>query len=265
MTPTTGEGSDAPAVELAELVAYLDELLESQRFEDYGPNGLQVDGRRRISRLAVGVSACRELFERAAEWRADAVLVHHGLFWDNLPRQLTGLAYERVAALIRADMSLIAYHLPLDAHPQLGNNILALRGLGLSDPQPFGFAKGSPIGLRGVCSEAIAVDDLAARCTELFGQTPQILGFSSSGTIQGVGIVTGGGQEFVYEAINDGLDALVTGEASEWVTNLAREAGLCYVVAGHHATERLGVRALGEHLAETFGVEATFIDVPNPV
>lgn len=247
-----------------ELVAHCDALLDIHATRDFGPNGLQVEGRRPVRRIATGVSACLELFERARDGGFDAVFVHHGLFWDGMPRQITGWQYRRVAALIDNGIHLVAYHLPLDRHPELGNNVLAARGLGLYSIEPFAQYEGAPIGFRGRYPEPIPAAELVARCEKLFGQAP--LAFHAGpAEIGSVGIVSGGAQRELHQAIAAGLDAYVTGEAAEWVMNLARDAGIHYLAAGHYATERLGVRALGEHLAGRFGLEHEFLDVPNPV
>jgi dinuclear metal center YbgI/SA1388 family protein len=251
-------------VATAELVRYLDDYLEASAVEDYGPNGLQVEGAARVRRLVTGVSSCRALFLRARELGADAILVHHGLFWRGTPHPLVGVQYGRVAELIRAGLALLAYHLPLDRHAELGNNALAARRLGLVELTPFGLHQGVAIGFAGTLPEAVAASELAARCATVYQQQPLLLG-DPARSVRRVGIVSGGAQSEFPQAIAAGLDAYVTGEASEWVTNLARESGVAYLAAGHYATERLGVRALGEHLAERFGIDCQFVDVPNPV
>lgn len=260
--------SDATAgprgeVATAQLVRYLDTYLEAGAVSDYGPNGLQVEGPAAVRRLVTGVSACHELFVRARELAADAVLVHHGLFWRGTPYPLVGVQYRRVAELIRSGLALLAYHLPLDRHAEVGNNALAARALGLEELQPFGMHEGVAIGWQGAFPDAIGSDELARRCHELYGQEPLVLG--PQRPVRRVGIVSGGAQGDLPQAIAAGLDAFVTGEASEWVTNLAREAGIVYLAAGHYASERLGVRALAEHLRDRFGLAVEFVDVPNPV
>ncbi len=247
-----------------QLVAYLDGYLDAARGADYGPNGLQVAGRPQIARLATGVSAGVELFERAAAAGADAVLVHHGIFWKFTSPVLTGHHLRRVEVLLRSGLNLLAYHLPLDRHPELGNNALAARGLGLVDLEPFAIYEGLPVGFRGRFPSPVAAAELAARCHRLFAQEPQVFG-AGPDPLATVGIVSGGAQAELYQAIAAGLDAYVTGEAAEWVVNVAKESAIHYLACGHYATERLGVRALGEHLAQKFGLEVEFIDVPNPV
>jgi dinuclear metal center YbgI/SA1388 family protein len=245
------------------LVAYLDEYLEAAKGRDFGPNGLQVEGKAEIRKVVTGVSACQELFVRAREAGADAILVHHGLFWDWMPRSLTGIQYRRVAELIRADINLLGYHLPLDRHPKLGNNSVAAALFGLEDVTPFALYDGLPVGFKGSFPQPVSPEALLARCAEVYAQPP--LAFTAGPqAIRTLGIVSGGGQKELYVAIAEGLDAYITGEVSEWVMNVAREAGIHYLAAGHYATERLGVRALGEHLRERFGLDVEFIDVPNP-
>ena len=247
-----------------DLVVYLDQYLDASHGRDYGPNGLQVEGREEIRKVVTGVSSCEELFVRAREAGADAVLVHHGLFWEGMPRTLTGFQFRRVVELIRGKMSLIAYHLPLDRHAEVGNNALACHAFGLAGIEPFGLHEGLPIGFKGHFPEPIAATELVGRCRRVYGQVPLAF-LSGPDPVRFMGIISGGAQQELYQAIGEGLDAYITGEVSEWVMNVAREAGIHYLAAGHYATERLGIRALGEHLAEKFGIEAEFIDVPNPV
>lgn len=245
------------------LVSYLDQYLDAATGRDYGPNGLQVEGREEVRKIVTGVSACQELFVRAREAGADAVLVHHGLFWEGSPRTLTGFRYRRVAELIRGEINLLAYHLPLDRHLEVGNNAVAARALGLEEIVPFGLHEGLPLGVSGRFPAPIPAAELVARCERLYGQQP-LSYLAGRDAVSTVGIISGGGQGEFYSAIDAGLDAYVTGEVTEWIMNVARETGTHYLAAGHYATERLGVKALGEHLAARFGIEVEFIDVPNP-
>lgn len=247
-----------------ELVSYLDDLLDAHLTSDVCPNGLQVEGRATIGRIISGVSACQELFRVARQRAADAVLVHHGIFWRGDPPTLIGFRRQRVAELLAGDVNLIAYHLPLDRHPELGNNAIAARELGLEEVRPFGHHENAPLGTRGHFPESLTVSELQERCRRVFGQAPQVFA-GEDRSISTIGIISGAAQREFYTAIESGLDAFVTGESSEWVVNLARETGVVYVAAGHYATERLGIRALGEHVAEQFRVEVEFVDVPNPV
>jgi dinuclear metal center YbgI/SA1388 family protein len=247
-----------------ELVAYLRDLLDIDRSPDLCPNGLQVEGAARIDRLVTGVSACQELFERAVAVGAQAVLVHHGLFWRGDPRPVVGFRKRRLAELLAADVNLLAYHLPLDRHSELGNNVLAARGLGLEALVEFGSYEGAPIGWSGRFARPLAAAELAERCSTLFGQRPQLFG-GADRPVSTLGVISGGAQREFHAAIAAGLDAFLTGEASEWVVNVARETGTLYVAAGHYATERLGVQALGEHLVERFGLSVEYVEVHNPV
>lgn len=243
------------------LARHLDALLDAASFDDYAPNGLQVEGTRPIEHVAVGVSANGALIERAIESGADAILVHHGFFWRSDPRTITGLRYRRIAPLIRHGMSLFGYHLPLDAHVSLGNNVGVLEAVGASRTEAFGRP---PIGWLGELPEPADRGVIVARLAEATGQTPLAL-LHGPASVKRIGVVTGGGAGFFEAALESGADLFVTGEPSEQSQGLAAELGANFVAAGHHATERFGPRRLGEHLHETFGVRVTFIDVPNPV
>ena len=247
-----------------ELIAHLDELLEPARFDDYGPNGLQVPGAEEGRMVATGVSAHLELFERAAEAGAQLVLCHHGIFWRGDALALDARRAARLRALFDADLSLAAYPLPLDAHPEVGNNALICERLGVRPTEPFGDHKGRSIGWVGRYDEPVAAADFLDRCAAAFGRAP--LAFADGpDRVGSVGVVSGGGSKYLDEAIARRLDAFVTGEPSEPGMADAREAGIHFIAAGHYATETFGVRRLGELLAERFGVEHRFLEVPNPV
>ena len=252
-----------PPIDRDDLVHFLDAYLDSDQ-DDYGPNGLQVEGTSTIERVVTAVSSCEELFHQARELKADAVLVHHGLFWRGQPLQLTGFRYRRVKALIEGDINLIAYHLPLDRHSELGNNVLAAQAFGLEHIEPFAPMKGRPIGFKGIFPEPIDAEAFVSRCASVFDQAPLAFTYGPN-PVRSLGIISGGAQGEFYTAIDDGLDAYITGEVSEWVMNVAKETGTHYLAAGHYATERLGIRRLGELLAERFGLDVTFVDIPNPV
>jgi dinuclear metal center YbgI/SA1388 family protein len=248
-----------------QLIAALDELLQPAGFRDLGPNGLQVPGAPEVSRVVTGVSARRELCERAVALGAQLVLVHHGLFWDFQPTGLTPLLAERLRPLFKHDINLAAYHLPLDAHAELGNNALLAAALGCEAQRPFGDYKGTPIGRAGTfAGDGISPDDLRARVREATGREPLLLGAGPE-RIRTIGIVSGSAADTLHEAAAQGLDAFLTGEPREHITAEAQELGLHFVAAGHYATETFGVRALGDLLAERFGIEHTFVDLPNPV
>jgi dinuclear metal center YbgI/SA1388 family protein len=247
------------------IVAYLDELLDAPGWPDYGPNGLQVPGSERVERIVSGVSAHAELFERAAAAEADMVLCHHGIFWDKAPRAIGRGQKARLKALFDADLSLVAYHLPLDAHAEVGNNALICSALGLEPTEPFGEQRGRAIGRIG-CATGAGQDapELFARCASAFEREPLVFS-EGPDTVRSVGVVSGGGAGSLANAVERGLDAFVTGEPSEPAMAEAREAGIHFVAGGHYATETFGVRRLGELLAERFGVEHRFVDIPNPV
>ncbi|MCW8943918.1 MAG: Nif3-like dinuclear metal center hexameric protein [Sedimenticola sp.] len=247
-------------IELIELEQYCNRLLNAADFEDYCPNGLQVDGgRASIQQIATAVTASQAVIEAAAEAKADLLLVHHGYFWRGEPSPLTGVKGRRIRALINSATSLMAYHLPLDAHPELGNN----RMLG----DKLGCAKAAPLNKGLIWQGELAGEAPAAfadRITNVLGRKPLFIE-GHERAIQRVGWCTGAAQSAIVEAAAAGLDAFVSGEVSEATTHLARELGIHYFAAGHHATERYGVQALGQHLAEQFGLTHRFIDEINPV
>ncbi|HEX8066598.1 MAG TPA: Nif3-like dinuclear metal center hexameric protein [Thermoleophilaceae bacterium] len=251
-------------VDARELIRALDDLLQPHAFDDMGPNGLQVPGTRAIERVATGVTAQRALFERAIEQDAQLVLVHHGLFWNFAPVGLTRLLAERLRPLFRHDVALAAYHLPLDAHPEVGNNALICEALGLRRGEPFAEVKGRSIGFVGHAAAPIGLDRLVDRCRQAFGRDPLVLP-AGDGEVARVGVVSGGGGSSLAEAADLGLDALVTGEPEEPSMADAAETGVSLIAGGHYATETFGVRRLGELVAERFGVEHRFVEVPNPV
>jgi dinuclear metal center YbgI/SA1388 family protein len=248
-----------------DIVAALDELLSPAAFHDLGPNGLQVPGAAEVRRVVCGVSAQRELIERAIELDAQLVLVHHGLFWDFHPTGLTPVLAERLRPLFRHDVALAAYHLPLDAHPEVGNNALLAGLLGCESHAPFGAYRGVPIGRAGTfAGDGIPATDLFARVREVTGREPTVFDGGPE-RVRRIGIVSGSAADRLPEAVEAGLDAFLTGEPREHVMADARESGIHFLAAGHYATETFGVRRLGEWLQERFDVEATFVDIPNPV
>jgi dinuclear metal center YbgI/SA1388 family protein len=246
------------------IIAHLDELLETGAFDDYGPNGLQVPGAQEVSLVATGVSAHRELFERAAESGAQLLLCHHGILWDSHPRALTPQLKARLAALFEADLSLAAYHLPLDAHPEVGNNALICEALGLERAEPFAEHRGRSIGFVGRSDEGIPIDELLERCRAVFGRAP-FAWDAGPELVRSLGVVSGGAASSFAEAVALGLDAFLTGEPAEFAMADAREAEVHFIAAGHYATETLGIRRIGELVSERFGVDHRFVDVPNPV
>jgi dinuclear metal center YbgI/SA1388 family protein len=250
--------------QLSDIIAYLDDLLEVPDFPDYGPNGLQVPGREEVTMVATGVSAHRQLFERAAEAGAQLVIAHHGLFWDFHPRSLSPPMKERLRVLFDNEIALAGYHLPLDAHPEVGNNALICAALGLERAEPFGEHRGRSVGHVGRAAEGIPFAELRRRCAEAFGQEP-FAWDSGPELVRSVGIVSGAAASSFGEAIALGLDAFLTGEPAEHVMADALESGTHFIAAGHYATETFGVRRVGELVADRFGVEHRFIDAPNPI
>jgi dinuclear metal center YbgI/SA1388 family protein len=250
-------------VQLTELLEYTDNLLEVDRFRDYCPNGLQVEGRDQIKKIVTGVTASQALLERAVEAQADAILVHHGYFWKGEDPRVIGMKYRRLSCLLENQMNLIAYHLPLDAHPVYGNNAQLATKLGLSVEGRFGRDEPA-IGMYGHLGQAMPVSDFLARIESALGQTPLHIAGELE-TIQSVAWCTGAAQSYIEQAVELGVDAYITGEVSEQTVHIARECGLHFISAGHHATERYGIQALGEHLSQHFGLRQQFIDVPNPV
>src|SRR4051794_31798653 len=242
-----------------EIIAFLDDLLDSPAFEDYGPNGLQVPGADEVSMLVTGVSAHLELFDRAAALRAQMVLCHHGLFWRKQPQALDERRKARLKTLFDTDMSLAAYHLPLDAHPEVGNNALILAELGFERGEKFG-----DVGWTGEASEPVARDELIERCRRAFRQEPVAFPDGPE-QVSSIGVVSGGGAFALSEAVERGLDAMISGEPSEPAMADAQEAGITFIAGGHYATETFGARRPGEMLAERFDVEHRFVEVPNPV
>jgi dinuclear metal center YbgI/SA1388 family protein len=248
-----------------DILGFCDELLEIDSFEDYGPNGLQVPGKTEVRKVATGVTANLECLQGAVNAGAELVITHHGLLWGSDPSPLSVPMAARLRALLCADVSLAAYHLPLDAHSEIGNNALLRDALGLErDDRPFGEAKGSTVGLIGRAPEPIEVSELSRRLQEAVGQEPLVFEGGPE-RISSVGIVTGAGGFALHEAGPMGLDALVTGEPSEPVMGESREYGIHFLAGGHYATETFGIRRLGELIAERFPIEHEFIDVPNPV
>jgi dinuclear metal center YbgI/SA1388 family protein len=248
-----------------ELAAYLNGILVPERFRDYCPNGLQVEGRSDIDRIVCGVTANQALIDAAIERGADALLVHHGWFWKNEDGRVTGFRKQRLQALLAHDINLFAYHLPLDAHPELGNNAQLAQRLGWEvtgrfAEQEIGFL-GSPGA--GLPAPTFA-RDIAARVATVLGREPLLIG-DPAREVRTVAWCSGGAQGYFEQAILAGADLYMSGEISEHTVHLARESGVPYLAAGHHATERYGVMALGAHLAERFGLHCDYVEIDNPV
>jgi dinuclear metal center YbgI/SA1388 family protein len=249
-------------IDLLALEAYCNDLLEVSDFDDYCPNGLQVEAGDQVSRLMVGVTASQALIEAACEWRADLLLVHHGYFWKGESPALRGMKGQRIKRLFESGISLMAYHLPLDAHPDYGNNAELGRLLGFQHAAAT--ESGNGLIWQAELDAPMSGASLGAHLNQVLGREPlHILGREQD--ITQVGWCTGAAQGYLEQAAALGLDAFISGEISESTVHTARELGIDYFAAGHHATERYGVQALGRHLAERFGLTCEFVDIDNPV
>ncbi|MBL4867206.1 MAG: Nif3-like dinuclear metal center hexameric protein [Pseudomonadales bacterium] len=246
------------------LVSHLDALLKPHLFRDYCPNGLQVEGKEQIKKLITGVTASQALIEQAIAENADAVLVHHGYFWKGESETITGMKRKRLKRLLAHDINLIAYHLPLDAHPTLGNNIQLAKQLGLQVEGGLEPDNPRSIGLVGKLLTPMTVAEFSKLLEDKLGNKPLSLAGGSS-KIERIAWCTGAAEGFIDKAIALEVDAYLTGEVSEPTYHTVQEQGIHFFAAGHHATERYGVKALGEHLSQELGIEQVFIDIHNPI
>ena len=257
------------------LTEFCDEYLSAAAFKDYAPNGLQVDGGRPIQRIVTGVTACEALIDAAIADKADAILVHHGYFWKGEPAPITGMKGQRIRKLMQHGISLIGYHLPLDAHPRIGNNAKLAEQLDMTIIGALYPSESHPVGNIATCTPQNA-QSLITQITDALGRLPlhisahyQASDSNQSDTqnnrlIERVGICSGGAQDMIEQAALMGCDAFISGEISERTTHIARELGIDYFACGHHATERGGIQALGDIVAQQFGLPVTFIDIDNP-
>ena len=250
------------AVALTTLVDETDRFLNAAKIPDYCPNGLQVEGRPQVRRIVSGVTASQALLDAAVEAHADVVLVHHGYFWRNEDPRVVGMKQRRLKTLLSNDISLLAYHLPLDVHPEVGNNVQLARLLGLTVEGSLEPDNPRSVGLVGSLDTPLAPAEFMRRIQSALGREPVMV--ESPGLIRRVAWCTGGAQGYIDQAVAAGVDAYLTGEISEPTAHIARENELSFFAAGHHATERYGVQALGEYLAKRFAIEHLFIDCPNP-
>jgi len=248
-------------MQLIELRDYIGSELEVSRFRDYCPNGIQVEGRAEVKRIATGVTASLAVLEAATAWGADAILVHHGYFWRSEDACITGIKKRRIAQLLQHDVSLLAYHLPLDAHPQWGNNAQLGKRLGFVEAGRFGE---QDIACHGNLLETTSLAQLQRRIAETLRREPQVIGDLDS-KVSKIAWCSGGGQGYFEQAIALGVEVFLTGEVSEQCFHLAQETGVAFIAAGHHATERYGIQSLGEGLATRFGFEHRFFDQDNPI
>lgn len=246
---------------LNELRDYNASLLQTSLFKDYCPNGLQVEGRAEVQRIATAVTASQAVLDEAIAWGADAILVHHGYFWRNEDATIIGIKKRRIAQLLRNDVSLLAYHLPLDAHAELGNNAQISKLLGLAEQGRFGEQN---IVCKGALNAPQSLAQFGSKIEQNLQRKPQIIGDGEK-MIRTVAWCSGGAQGYFEQAVAQGVDAYFTGEISEQNFHLANETGVAFIAAGHHATERFGIQALGTHLANQFGLEHRFFDQANPI
>lgn len=247
-----------------QLEKILNEKLQPERIKDYAPNGLQVEGAHEIKTIVTAVSASYAVIEAAIEKNAQAILVHHGYFWSNEPSVLTGMKGRRIRALMKNDINLFGYHLPLDIHPELGNNVQLAR---LLEINVEGYLEGHPqsVGLYGSLKTPLSAEALSQCLTNQLARAPLHIAPEIDKPIKTIGWVTGGGQDYLHQAAALGLDAFISGEISERTTYIAREENIHYFAAGHHATERYGIKALGEWLSAEHGMDVIFVDIDNPV
>jgi dinuclear metal center YbgI/SA1388 family protein len=250
--------------QVSELVNYTNNLLEIGKFKDYCPNGLQVEGSNEVNLLVSGVTACAALLDVAIEKQADAILVHHGYFWKNEDTRITGIKRHRLQKILASNINLIAYHLPLDAHTIYGNNAQLGQILGLTSRGLFGNGGGIDIAMRGELAATMSGEEFAGYINAQLCRPPIHIAGSKK-RIKTIGWCTGSAQSYIEKAAELGLDAYLSGEISEQTVHIARESGTHFFAAGHHATERYGVKALGRHLSEKFDLEHEFIDIDNPV
>lgn len=251
-------------VRLNDLLNYTDSLLGIDDYQDYCPNGLQVQGRDEVRKIVTGVSASQALIDAAVDIGADLLLVHHGFFWKGEDPRIVGMKQRRIKALFANDISLAAYHLPLDGHEELGNNAqLALR-LGITVARRFGPGPMGGIAMMGELPQALSAEVLALRIADALQREPLLIKGGAK-PVKRLGWCSGAAQGYLEQAAALGMDAFISGEISEHTVHAARELGIHYFAAGHHATERYGVKALGEHLSKLFTLESHFIDMANPV
>ncbi|MCK5813256.1 MAG: Nif3-like dinuclear metal center hexameric protein [Cocleimonas sp.] len=246
---------------LNRLVTYTNDLLSIDKFKDYSPNGLQVEGKPEIHRLVSGVSATMDLIDAAIEHKADVLLVHHGWFWDKENPRIIGMKKRRLQKLMQYDISLLGYHLPLDAHPILGNNAQLAVLFGFTTE---GVMDSQGVGNYGRLSEYTSLEGFGEQIEKGLKRKPLLIS-GGDHAIRRIAWCSGGAQDWIHKAIELGVDAFISGEISEHTVHVAKESGIHYIAAGHHATERYGIKALGDHLAAKHGLEHTFIDINNPV
>ena len=247
-----------------QLISILDKYLEAETIPDYGPNGLQVEGREEVENIITGVTASLELIEKAVEKNADMLLVHHGILWKGQNETVKGSFKRRLQRLLEHNINLCGYHLPLDRHLEVGNNAILAKKLGLKKITGFGDHKGTTIGVTGQFGKEKSISELTDQLQKLLNRELMVFKYGQE-LVKHIGIVSGGGQQFLQEAVDKNLDVFITGEVSEYVFHLAKEEQIHFISAGHHATETFGIYTLGEWISQNHGLNVEFVDVPNPV
>lgn len=250
-------------IERTQLVSFLNAELQSDKIRDYCPNGLQVEGTNTVRKIVTGVTASQALLDAAVAAGADTVLVHHGYFWKNEPASITGIKKARLQTLLRNDINLLAYHLPLDVHPRLGNNARLGALLGAENISAVPSAEPLGVLMQGQFKQPISLDDIAVKLKQTLGRDV-LVHDAAVDDVTTVAWCTGGGQGYIEQAAEAGAQLFISGEVSEQTIHLSRELGIHFIAAGHHATERYGVKALGEYIASNFDVDVQFIDIDNP-
>jgi dinuclear metal center YbgI/SA1388 family protein len=249
-------------IKLKELITYLNEYLEVAKTRDVAINGLQVEGKDTIERIVVGVSATVDLFKKALDKKADLILVHHGLFWGS-PIPIKGYMKKRIEALVKNDVSLAAYHLPLDMHPIVGNNAQLSKVLEIKDVSTFGNYKGSEIGVKGFFEKPQKLHSIASILNKTLETDPYIFDFGSR-EVKSVAIVSGGASDMIHQAIEEEVDLFITGEPSEYMQSVCKESNINFICAGHYNSEKLGIIALGNHIKDFYNIDVEYVDIPNP-
>lgn len=252
------------SVELTRLTQYCNQLLSSHSVKDYCPNGLQVEGRPLVQNVVGGVTASQALIDKAIALKADAILVHHGYFWKGESETITGIKKNRLQALLKHDISLLAYHLPLDVHEEYGNNVQLAKQLSIAVTGPLQPSSAKSVGLEGELGESMLAQEFCQHISTILGRPCMHIGEPDK-PIRRVAWCTGAAQSMIEQAVTLGVDAFISGEISEPTVHIARETGIHYFAAGHHATERYGVQSLGAHLADMFALNFQFVDIDNPV
>ena len=247
-----------------ELEKFINDYLKTSEFRDYCPNGIQVEGRTEVRKIVTGVSATQKLIDYAVSVNADAVLVHHGIFWKGDPQALRSFRKKRVETLIKNDINLFAYHLPLDAHPEIGNNVLLAENLGITIDGACDSGEKHPMVLKGHFSAPLSLADLIARVDHNLAHKSFAIG-DGGDIIENVAWCTGSAYDFIELAAQNGADVFISGEIAERTVHTAEELGIDYIAAGHHCTEVFGIKKLGELLAGRFGLEVDFVNFPNNI